>query len=130
MPGPYATSTDYTARTGQAAPDDIDVRLVYASEAVDDALLTAVYEVDAQGMPTVPEVVEALRNAACDQVAFVLGMGGDLTGAAAQWDSVSLGPVSMSGRRGGAAGQGAGVELGPVPRRSLRLAGLLPGVIC
>lgn len=128
MPRVYATPEQYTARPG-ARPvppgEDLAALLARASEDVDDALLTAVYEVDAEEMPTDPKVAAALADATCAQVEYVAMQGGDDTGAAGQWDSVSIGPVAMSGRKGGPTGPA--VDLGPRAHRALRRAGLLPG---
>ncbi|MFE4328729.1 hypothetical protein ACFRQM_04520 [Streptomyces sp. NPDC056831] len=127
MPGVYATSEQLAEYTGQPAPADAARLLTRASEDVDSALLTAVYRTDADGMPTDPAIVAALAAATCAQVEYVTAQGGDDTGAAGQWDSVSIGPVSMSGRRGGPVG--SAVDIGPRALRALTRAGLLPGVI-
>jgi hypothetical protein len=125
----YATSADYTAWTGQTAPAGIERLLARASEDVDDALLTAVYSTDADGMPTEADVIAALRDAACAQVEYQQDAGDTGTGAAGRWESVSLGPVSLSGRKDAATGP-EGLDLAPRAYRALRRAGLLPGVIC
>ncbi|WP_406014328.1 hypothetical protein OG520_22155 [Streptomyces sp. NBC_00984] len=127
MPRVYATPEQLAEYTGQPAPADAARLLTRASEDVDDALLTAVYDTDADGMPTEPAIVAALANATCAQVEYVTAQGGDDTGAAGQWDSVSIGPVSMSGRKGGPVG--VAVDVGPRAQRTLARAGLLPGVI-
>lgn len=124
----YATPEQLSAWTGQPAPAGADRMLARASEDVDDALLTAVYVTDAAGMPTDPAVREALAEATCAQVEYQLATGDDGTGAAGRWDSVSIGPVSLSGRRSGRAAAG-GVDLAPRAGRALTRAGLLPGVI-
>ncbi|MFI8817460.1 MULTISPECIES: hypothetical protein [unclassified Streptomyces] len=94
---------------------------------MDDALLTAIYDTDTDGMPTDPDVAAALSAATCAQVEYVAEQGGDDTGAAGQWDSVSIGPVAMSGRKGGPVG--SAVDIGPRALRTLTRARLLPGVI-
>lgn len=127
MPRIYATPEQLTAWTGKAAPPDADRLLARASEDVDDALLAAVYTTDSAGMPTEPAVVAALADAVCAQVEYQLAAGSDGTGADDRWDSVSIGPVAMSGRRG-ARPPGA-VDLAPRAHRALTRAGLLPGVI-
>ncbi|MFF2014006.1 hypothetical protein ACFVWY_33775 [Streptomyces sp. NPDC058195] len=123
----YATPDQLAEYTGRPTPADADRLLIRASDDVDDALLAAIYDTDTAGMPTAPAVVRALAAATCAQVEYVIAQGGDDTGAAGQWDAVSIGPVSMSGRRGGPVG--AGVDIGPRARRALARAGLLPGVI-
>jgi len=124
----YATPEQLTAWTGQPAPPDAERLLARASEDVDDALLSAVYDTDALGMPTDAKIVAALADATCAQVEYQQATGDDGTGAAGRWDSVSIGPVSLSGRTSGP--QAAGdVDLAPRAHRALKRAGLLPGVI-
>ncbi|WP_275463371.1 hypothetical protein [Streptomyces noursei] len=124
----YATPEQLAAWTGQPAPADADRLLARASEDVDDALLTAVYRTDAAGMPTDRGVEDALADAVCAQVEYHVATGDDGTGAAGRWDSVSIGPVSLSGRQAGPAAAGD-VDLAPRAHRALTRAGLLPGVI-
>ncbi|WND36925.1 hypothetical protein RI578_22725 [Streptomyces sp. BB1-1-1] len=124
----YATPEQLTAWTGQPAPADADRLLARASEDVDDALTTAVYVTDTAGMPTEPKIVQALADATCAQVEYQQATGDDGTGAAGRWDSVSIGPVALSGRKDGPATAGD-VDLAPRAHRALRRAGLLPGVI-
>jgi len=124
----YATPEQLAEQTGQPAPADAERLLRRASEDVDDVLRTAIYDTDAAGMPTDPGVIEALAAATVAQAEYVLAQGGDDTGAAGQWDSVSIGPVSMSGRRDGPTAPDA-VDIGPRALRTLTRAGLLPGVI-
>ncbi|MEU4178198.1 hypothetical protein [Streptomyces sp. NPDC026589] len=127
MPRVYATPEQLADATGQPAPADAVRLLTRASEDVEDALRTAIYDTDATGMPTDPDVRDALAAATCAQVEYVTAQGGDDTGAAGQWDSVSIGPVAMSGRKGGPVG--SAVDIGPRALRTLTRAGLLPGVI-
>ncbi|MET9601097.1 hypothetical protein [Streptomyces sp. NPDC006459] len=122
---PYATPEQLAAWTGQPAPADAERLLARAGEDVDSALLTAIYPVDEDGDPLDPEVRTALANATCAQVEFQLAGGDDGTGAGGQWASVSIGPVSLSGRSSRTAA--AGVELAPRADRALRRAGLTPG---
>lgn len=124
----YATPEQLQAWTGREPPADAARLLARASEDVDSALLTALYDTDAMGMPTDPAVVAALADAACAQVEYQQAAGDDGTGAADRWDSVSLGPASMSGPRQRPASPGD-VDLAPRAHRALRAAGLLPGVI-
>ncbi|MGI5350213.1 hypothetical protein ACQEU8_36580 [Streptomyces sp. CA-250714] len=124
----YATPEQLSAWTGQPAPPGAERLLARASEDVDDALLAALYATDAAGMPTHPDTVQALADATCAQVEYQLATGDDGTGAAGRWDSVSIGPVSLSGRKDGPTAAGD-VGLAPRAHRALRRAGLLPGVI-
>ncbi|WP_406334353.1 hypothetical protein OG814_11820 [Streptomyces zaomyceticus] len=124
----YATPEQLTEWTGRPAPADADRILARASEDIDDALLTALYDVDDNGMPTDPDVAQALTDATCAQVEYQQATGDDGTGAASRWDSVSIGPVSLSGRRQGAGTPGE-ADLADRARRALARAGLLPGVV-
>ncbi|MEU8989972.1 hypothetical protein AB0C98_26675 [Streptomyces sp. NPDC048558] len=124
----YATPEQLTAWTGQPAPADAERLLARASEDIDDALLTACYAVNDAGMPVEPEIAQALADATCAQVEYQLATGDDGTGAAGLWDSVSIGPVSLSGRKDAPAAAGD-VDLAPRAYRALTRAGLLPGVI-
>lgn len=113
--------------TGQP-PADADRLLARASEDVDDALLTAVYRTDSAGMPTDPQVVTTLADAVRAQIEYWAETGDDGTGAMGRWDSLSIGPVSLSGRKDAPAATGD-VDLAPRAHRALTRAGLLPGVI-
>lgn len=127
-PRVYATPEQLTAWTGQPPPPDADRLLMRASEDVDDALAAALYDVDrTTGMPTDPNVIQALTDATCAQVEHWQATGSDGTGADAMWDNVSIGGVSLSGRRHASAGPE--VALAPRAYRALKRAGLLPGVI-
>lgn len=124
----YATPEQLTAWTGKPAPPDADRLLARASEDVDDALTTALYATDSTGMPTDPIVTAAFSDAVCAQVEYQLAAGVDGTGADDRWESVSLGPLAMSGRRAGAQAPGT-VDLAPRAYRALTRAGLRLGVI-
>jgi hypothetical protein len=124
----YATPEQLAAWLGKPAPADADRLLARASEDIDDALLTAVYRTDAAGMPVSPRIRAALTAAVCAQVEYQLAGGDDGTGAAGKWDSVSIGPVSMSGRQQ-SAGDASDVDLAPRAHRALKRVELLPGVI-
>ncbi|GGU93695.1 hypothetical protein GCM10010260_30940 [Streptomyces filipinensis] len=93
-----------------------------ADEDVDSALLTAVYPVDEDG-----DVRAALADATCAQIEYQLAAGADGTGAAGRWKSVSIGPISLSGR-GRRAWATAGVDLALRAERALRRS-VLPEVV-
>lgn len=119
----YATSTDLANWMQAAPPADADRLLAQATVDVDDLLLTARYNVDADGMPTDAEVIAALRDATCELVSWWEETG-DEHGAASVYGSVSIGSVSLS--RGGAGGKGATTpRIGPKVRAILSNAGLL-----
>jgi len=63
----YATSTDLTAYTGAPAPADADRQLQRASDLV-DSVVCATFSVDGAGLPTLPAILAALRDATCAQV--------------------------------------------------------------
>ncbi|WP_405659737.1 hypothetical protein [Streptomyces sp. RK9] len=122
---PYATPEQLAARLGEPAPADAVRLLARAGEDIDSALLTALYGVDDDGNPTDQTIADALSDASCAQVEYWIATGDDGTGAGGVWDSVSIGPVSLSGR-GRTASTAAGVELAPRAERALRRAGLTP----
>ncbi|MFE6689637.1 hypothetical protein ACFVFQ_24555 [Streptomyces sp. NPDC057743] len=123
----YATPEQLAAYLGEPAPDGAERLLTRASEDVDSALLTAVYAVDEDGDPLDARVRAALADAVCAQVEHWLATGDDGTGGGI-WDSVSIGPVSLSGRSGQQPAA-SGVELAPRAGRALRRAGLEPGMV-
>jgi hypothetical protein len=126
----YATRTDLVAY----APPDITVPedpeatrlLTRASERVDDALLTAVYEVDSVTLlPTDSTVTEALRLATCAEAVDMIRHGSDSgDDGINQWDSISIGSVKLSGRRDTASSSGSSSGLSSEAAGHLRRAGL------
>lgn len=127
----YATPEQLVAWTGQSAPAGAERLLARASEDIDAALLTAIYATDAAGFPTDAAVQCALADATCAQVEYWLAIGSDGVTTAEQWDSVSIGPVSLSGRSNVPPTPAVinGVEIAPRALRVLRTAGLLPGEV-
>jgi hypothetical protein len=127
----YATPEQLAAWTGHPPPHDAARLLARASEDIDAALLTAVYAADPSGYPTRARVRDALADAACAQVEYWLATGSDGVTTPDQWDSVSIGPVSLSGRSSStpAPATVAGVELAPRAYRALHAAGLFPGEV-
>lgn len=63
----YANTADYARQLRAAPPANSRIALAKASAAVDDMLLTAVYDVDVDGMPTLAAVIAALKEATCVQ---------------------------------------------------------------
>lgn len=63
----YANTADYAKHLRAAPPANSRTALARASTAVDDMLLCAVYDTDDAGMPTLPAVIAALREATCVQ---------------------------------------------------------------
>ena len=131
----YATEAQlvaYGAPAGVVLPTGVDAvrQLTRASEVVDLALIGAVYDTDAvTDLPTDVKVIEALQLATCAQVAYWAETG-DQSGTSSQWQSVSIGSVSLSRGTGGQqSGLSSGRSLAPQGCAHLRLAGLLPGAI-
>ncbi|MFI6904882.1 hypothetical protein ACIBKY_26715 [Nonomuraea sp. NPDC050394] len=125
----YATSSDYQTYTGQTPPDGITLLLTRASREVDTALLSAVYPVDEDGMPTEAAHMTALMEATCEQVAAWVEEGESGTGVSGKWDDVQLGSLRLARRgRGSQAGAGGGgsaaARLAPQAWQVLQQAGL------
>lgn len=99
-----------------------------ASRDVDRELKCSVYDVDDSGMPTKQAVIDALREATLEQVAWRLAQGDDEgLGAAGVYSSVSIGSVTLSrGSGSGSGGSSGGAEdFGEQARQILDDAGLL-----
>ncbi|MFM9675772.1 hypothetical protein [Streptomyces brasiliscabiei] len=91
----YATTTQLANKL-QAAPELDSVRqLADASKSLDDALLTAIYDTDDEGMPTDPAVIAAFAEAVCEIVSWWSETGDEL-GADGGWQSATAGPVSLT----------------------------------
>jgi hypothetical protein len=121
----YATPADYRRVTGRTPPDDAIRKLVHASELLDDLLIGAVYDVDANNLPTDATVIDAFRRAVCYQVEWEAATG-DSLGVTTVYPSVSIGSVSLS-RGGGAASSGSPYDrAAPRTLSVLRTAGVLP----
>ncbi|QIK82990.1 hypothetical protein [Sanguibacter sp. HDW7] len=104
----YATLADVNGspwRLGLSAEAAEDL-IALASADVERLTMTAVYEVDTDGLPTDPVVRAALRDATCATVAW-LDETGDTSGAAARYNSLSLGSFSVSG---GGVGSGTNTD--------------------
>jgi hypothetical protein len=91
----YAHTGDLAGFLHDAPPTGAQKLLEIATEAVDDLLLSAVYDVDDDGMPTAATVITALRDATCAQVEW-WGETDDPLGAAAYYQSVSAGGISLT----------------------------------
>lgn len=103
----FATLTDYVNITGDTDTDGLEYRLRRASERVETLTVTAIYPVDADGMPTTEPAISALRKATCYQAQWMAAIGDD-TGAAGMWSSIGIGSVNLSGSKtSGSSGQGS-----------------------
>ncbi|MFJ7070183.1 hypothetical protein [Streptomyces sp. NPDC101115] len=92
----YATSSQYTEYTGEAAPTDIDVRLARASDFLEARIFRfCLFDVDGDGYPSNALVAEAFAKATCAQVQWGVDVG-DITGAAGVgWSKVQLGTARL-----------------------------------
>lgn len=122
----YATPSDLTDFTGDDAPSNASSLLRRASLAIDGLVLTARYDTDDEGYPTDLDVTDALRDATCAQASW-FDETGDTSGAAARFNSLSLGSFSGSG---GGTGSGANTtaaesRIAPEALQILATAGLL-----
>lgn len=130
----YATRADWLAYEAGStlaaqipAEPEATRKLTRASERIDDLLVTAVYDVDDDDLPTDATVAQALRDATCAQASWWLEIG-DETGAASQYQSVSIGSVSLSrGYTGAGSSTGVQQTMSDAAVRHLRRAGLLQG---
>lgn len=85
---------------GSAVPaENVDALLRTASRVVDQLLRGVVYQVDAAGMPTDPDVGQALSDATCAIAVELEATGALKAGSTQEWDSVSMATVSLSGRK-------------------------------
>lgn len=91
----YATTADLARYLFAAPPSGSRRRLIRASALLEGATRTAVYDVDAGGLPTDPTVAAAFRDAVCAQAQW-WATTGDEQGDAGLWQSVSIGRTSMS----------------------------------
>jgi hypothetical protein len=124
----YATTAQLAVWTGAAAPTNAAALLRSASLLVRRATLTAIYDVDAQGMPTAPDVAAAFRDATCTQAATWASLGIDPAKGAADTLPVSksLGSASITyATHGVTTGRAdAAVQLAQEARLILAEAGL------
>lgn len=118
----YASLHQLAIYLDEAPPTGARRLLVRASRKVDDMLRTAVYAVDAAGLPTDPAVATALAEATCAQVAWWSELGDDTgSGAVAALAGSQIGTVKL-----GTGAGGAGLpECAPDAVQVLRRAGLL-----
>lgn len=113
----YATSAQFTTYTGGTAPDNVDALLRIASRVVDVLLKAVVYDVDADGLPTDPDVAQSMADATCAIAAEASATGVLEAGGTQTWTSVGIGNVSLSGR--GTTDETVTVDGIPVPGPAL-----------
>jgi hypothetical protein len=105
--------------------------LTSASKVITRATMTGVYQTDAFGYPTDPDVRRAFQDATCAQVHWwTITL--DEAGYAGQFQHVYIGSVQLTrggGRSLGGSGGVPGQDLAPMADTELRTAGVLPGSI-
>jgi hypothetical protein len=122
-----ADLTSYLEGAGVAEPASVAWWLTRAEQQVDRMLLTAVYDVDLDGLPTDDAVAEALKQATLAQAHYMLVVN-DPTGSKDRYASYSIGSVSVS-RGAATSGATSSSAYSPVAQDILRSAGLLPGYV-
>lgn len=106
--------------------------LTSASKEVLLATRTAIYTTDTAGYPTDTKVRQAFTDATCAQALWWAINDGEETGSADEYDSVSIGSVSLS-KKSGSGARSAGLPVGgsgrlcPQAATELAVAGLSPG---
>jgi hypothetical protein len=131
----YATPEEYAewlaAGETPADPPAGAARALRAASAWVRALTkTAIYDVDAEGLPSDAATLAVFVEATCAQAEYAKSIGDPYgIGAAAVWASLKLGSASMS--RGQSAGGGTDdpSPVGPQVLLILQEAGLIPGDI-
>lgn len=113
----YASPGDLAAYIDGEAPDNADRFLARASEVIDQALLTAVYDVDSGGNATHATAVAALRDATCAQVEFWLA-GDEEDDILGPTQGVAVGGLQL--QYGAGANRTAPMYLAPRAARHLR----------
>lgn len=129
----YATSADcwgVGSWTGNAAPSNAATLLRSASLLVRDATATAVYAVDANGLPTDATILQAFKDATCAHAAALQTAGIDpaAAGTTPGISATAIGSASVTyagAAEAAAARQRLTTELAPEALMVLRSAGLL-----
>lgn len=93
----YAAPSDLGGEPWNVELDEAVARALLrrASMVVDELTLTARYAVDDDGYPIDLTVSDALRDATCAQAAW-FDETGDVSGAEARWQSMSLGTAALT----------------------------------
>ncbi len=122
----YATVAEYHQYVDDSTFAPPDRLLARASRIVDEVLFGALYDVDADDLPTDPDVAAALRDATSAQVDW-LRANGDTTGAGGVpvVQSATIGSISFTGATRTPAGRTrSGAEVAPEVPGILEGAGL------
>lgn len=80
------------------APANADLLIRTASRLVDTLLVTRRYDHDGTGVPTDPDDAQALQDATVTIAHELAETGAMDAGSTAEWQSVGIGSVSLSGR--------------------------------
>lgn len=125
QPGVYASVADYRAWSDDSwtPAQIISTKLRRASEQLDVALVSAVYRVDADGMPLDAQVANCFMRACCAQTQYVLAVNDDAN-VKREYSSTSVGGVSAV-----RSAKMQGLALPPIAPQALailRVAGVLP----
>lgn len=122
----YATPTELADWMGLGSPPDgADRWLRDASMDVDSLLVSAVYDVDEDDLPTDAAVAGALRDATTAQAEYLIAVG-DRTGAEADKVRVKVDKVSVERATSPQTGRAVRDRYAARAVQVLRLAGLLP----
>ena len=73
----YATVGDYAAAFGEPVPDEVATYLPYAADLVASAIRNDLYQVNEDGTPTRPSLLDAVRRATLTQVKYWVDNGVD-----------------------------------------------------
>lgn len=125
----YATRedlVDYGVPAGVTVPAEPEATrlLKRASEQITRVLFGSVYRIDSAGVPSDPDIRQAVRDATCAQAVWRLGYGPD-SGDQDQYDSVAIGSINLTGRRSTTSTPGSTGGIADEALTHLRIAGLL-----
>jgi hypothetical protein len=131
----YATRDDLIAYV----PADVQPRvptepeatrlLTSASKEILRATKTALYDTDTDGYPTDIVIRQAFRDAACAQAEWWLTGGSDEQGAETQYQTVSIGSMTLARGQANSAQSTPPERLAPKAATELDNAGISPGVV-
>lgn len=121
----YATSVEYAAWLGTAAPAGATRALRAASGRVDEMLIASVYPVNASGAPTEAAHIEALRDATCAQADYARAIGDQYSTGGQQWASVKIGTAALTRGTGSGGGTTAASKYSSEAFGILQRAGLV-----
>jgi len=126
----YATLADYRNWLDDQTVDVSAALFARASEVIDEVLIGAVYVIDnGTQLPTVTTILEAIRDATCAQVQYMIASGDTTgTGTTSSWGNVKIGSVALSEKKLLTASPMktiTGADVASAALRPLRIAGLL-----